>query len=93
VHFAALALVGKWTVGQDKWGGGRVCVEGGRHIGLAFVLLEPSDPSVWIVGKGFRNLLTPIDAAYAVLLFVWLLVSAQAPARTRCTLLQGKVRH
>jgi NhaP-type Na+/H+ or K+/H+ antiporter len=46
---------------------------------LAFVLLEPSDPSVRILGEEFTGLLTPIDAAYAVLLYVWLMVSSQTP--------------
>jgi hypothetical protein len=53
---------------------------------LAFVLLEPSDPSVRILGEDFTNLLTPIDAAYAVLLYVWLLVSTRASPPARCTL-------
>lgn len=44
---------------------------------LAFVLLEPSDQSVRIMGDEFiiQNQLKAIDAAYGLLLYVWLLVS------------------
>jgi uncharacterized membrane protein len=45
---------------------------------LAFILLPPSDPSVRILGQELDHMLVPMDAAYAVLLYVWLLVSLQA---------------
>jgi uncharacterized membrane protein len=45
---------------------------------LAFILLPPSDPGVRILGQELDHMLVPMDAAYAVLLYVWLLVSLQA---------------
>lgn len=44
-------------------------------ITLAFVLLEPSDPAVSMLGTEFEHQLTPVDAGYAVVLYLWLLVS------------------
>jgi uncharacterized membrane protein len=45
---------------------------------LAFILLPPSHPSVRILGQELDHMLVPMDAAYAVLLYVWLLVGHQA---------------
>jgi hypothetical protein len=44
---------------------------------LAFILLPPSAPEVRILGQELDHALVPMDAAYAVLLYVWLLVSRQ----------------
>jgi len=46
-------------------------------ITLAFVLLEPSDPAVSMLGTEFENQLHPVDAGYAVVLYLWLLVRSQ----------------
>jgi NhaP-type Na+/H+ or K+/H+ antiporter len=43
-------------------------------IALAFVLLEPSNPQLQAEVK-FSHYLSPVDAGYAVVLYLWLLVS------------------
>jgi NhaP-type Na+/H+ or K+/H+ antiporter len=43
-------------------------------IALAFVLLEPSSPQLKSEVK-FSHHLSPVDAGYAVVLYLWLLVS------------------
>jgi len=44
-------------------------------IALGFVLLEPSNPALKIQEIKFAHHLRPVDAGYAVVLYLWLLVS------------------